>query len=110
MTRAAQAQAQKARQDELRGDRRRARLRGAVAALAVPRRSRLRQQLQNPGYFWHGESSVGWANLFEGGSSAISDSTVGMFVVLVLFFVPTKKAIKGEPIDNPDDCADLPPT
>ncbi|KAK8823370.1 hypothetical protein WA577_002291, partial [Blastocystis sp. JDR] len=45
----------------------------------------------------------GWANLFEGGSSAISDSTVGMFVVLVLFFVPTKKAIKGEPIDNPDD-------
>ena len=73
-------------------------------------RSRLWQQLQNPGYFWHGESSVGWANLFEGGSSAISDSTVGMFVVLVLFFVPTKKAIKGEPIDNPDDCADLPPT
>ncbi|KNB41403.1 sodium:dicarboxylate symporter [Blastocystis sp. subtype 4] len=43
----------------------------------------------------------GWINLFP--SEYIQDGTVGMTVALLLFFVPTKKNLRGEPIEFKDD-------
>ena len=39
----------------------------------------------------------GWINLFKD-TSKITDSTVGMFIAILLFFIPSKKTMKGEPV------------
>ena len=44
----------------------------------------------------------GWINLF-GDKSNITDTTVGMVVVIILFFIPSKKTIKGEPVESRDE-------
>lgn len=46
----------------------------------------------------------GWINLFKD-TSKITDSTVGMFIAIILFFIPSKKTIKGEPVVAKDEGA-----
>ncbi|KAK8792394.1 hypothetical protein WA588_004892, partial [Blastocystis sp. NMH] len=44
----------------------------------------------------------GWSNLLPSGAM-ISDGTVGMFIAILLFFVPSKKTLRGEPMENKDE-------
>lgn len=46
----------------------------------------------------------GWSNLFGSYKSYITDGTVGMFVVLLLFIIPTKKCLKRENSEEDDAC------
>ena len=46
--------------------------------------------------------SLGWGNLFPK-ESGITDGTVGMMIAIILFFIPSKKCLKGEPIENKSD-------
>lgn len=46
----------------------------------------------------------GWSNLFGSYKGYITDGTVGMFVVLLLFFIPTKKCLKRENTEEDDAC------
>ena len=44
----------------------------------------------------------GWSNLFPE-TCGISDGTVGMLIALLLFFIPSKKTIKGEKMEVSDE-------
>lgn len=44
----------------------------------------------------------GWSNLFAD-KSKITDSTVGMFIAIILFFIPSRKTLKGEPVTAKDE-------
>ena len=43
--------------------------------------------------------AVGWSNLFPK-ESGITDGTVGMMIAIILFFIPSNKCLKGEPIEK----------
>ena len=46
----------------------------------------------------------GWSRLFGSYSSYLSDGTVGMTVVLILFFIPTKRCLKRLNTEEEDAC------
>ena len=50
----------------------------------------------------HGQSWIGWSNLFPK-DAGITDGTVGMLIAITLFFIPSKKNFRGEPIENKSD-------
>ena len=51
------------------------------------------------------KSWIGWSNLFPE-TCGISDGTVGMLIALLLFFIPSKKTIKGEKMEVSDEGRD----
>ena len=46
----------------------------------------------------------GWSNIFGSYKSYITDGTVGMFIVLLLFFIPTQKCLKRQNKADDDAC------
>ncbi|CBK23998.2 uncharacterized protein [Blastocystis hominis] len=47
-------------------------------------------------------SIPGWSNLFPS-TAGISDGTVGMTVALLLFFIPSRKTLRGEKVESKDE-------